>query len=829
MKKLLSLVMALSMLLSVLFCVPVQANYYEGYPYLSLDFEKDDLAELRAGGYIGNILQKQWKVGGANGTNGCLALMDNKQWGNEYFYPKRPLVLGRTYRASVWVKVNLDDFHGKSAAMTFFIYTKSDKGNSAYKQVPLQGSLKPNEWVLCSTTFTWDGIVYDEGIKGQGMADPNQSIHIAARLGSSNSTLYMQLKALDEYANDASFAVSYDMDDFIFEPVSEEKEEGKYDDSYTVAMDFEDGKVGSLGGAGTKSVVDDPERGKVLQNVAKVNQFSEVTVNGSVEYNHTYKISAWIKRTDDLCVYKGGKSRVQMITWLHTRVDKENVTNGVSYPAYFTDRFMEQNVWYYVEIYQKFDVKTFDDYKPMIGFRVGNASACADVSAANGGEKIEEGEEGVTWMIDNFFVQDLGIITNADFESEKAPIWYYQRNDGSGKKIESNVFSWLESGAASAVSSDVRSTDDDAETTSTKSMEVTVAVDGGNVYQGIKIDQNIDYRISFWAKGANLADGEEVPISLVLDRKVDTVLPQDVYDVPDYERIGDNWMLTNQWQKFEVDFSPEYEAKGTVGANVLPRTPFLYFEVNGNKAGTKYFIDDLQMLDVRLLESETVYPYPKAELISVDAPDGFVDGAKIVLEYNFISEADKLEGNTVVRILASENGVDWGICDHVLADYGYATYQIPSSLVGKIIKAEILPIDETETEDTKIYEQGDILTVELGEVMKAFVIEHEITKWSEADGEVAAQVYFENNMASLGDQNVVAILAVYDENNTLIGLAEKAETVLVGTPATMKVSASLAGAENLVPTYAKLYVWEGTSLDDAGVKIFANAVSYLAE
>jgi len=833
MKKILSLIMALTMLVSVLCCVPVSANLYEGYPYLSLDFEdKDNVTELQAAGTVVG-LSATWKAEGANGTLGCLSLKDNVNWGNPNIVLSRPLVIGRTYRLGFWVRVNLDDFEGKKASFSTIIYTQSAvSGKSAYKSVSLQGDVKPNEWCYVSTEFLWDGYATDEGAGAkQNPINPDAQVKICPRLGSTSSTLYMTLKATDKYKNDNNFAVYYDLDDVVIEPATpkEVAEEGKYDDSYTVALDFEDGKTGGVGGGGTKTIVNDPERGKVLQNNAAVDQFNEVTVNGAMEYNHLYKISAWIKRTDDLCEYNGSKSRAQMITWLHTRTDKENVTKGVSYPAYFTGSFIEQNKWYYIEIYQKFDVKTFDDYKPMIGFRLGNRSALSSVAAANPGKKIEEGEEGVVCLIDDFFVQDMGIIANADFESEKAPVWYYQKEDGSGISKESNVFGWLDKGATSKVSNDVRTVDDDETVTSTKSMEVTVGSDGGHTYQGIKFDQKIDYHISFWAKGADLADGEEVPMSLVLDRKVDTVLAQDVYNVPDYEKIGDNWMLTNQWQKFEVDFSPEYVAKSAADSKVLPRTPFLYFEVDGNKAGTKYLIDDLQMVDAATLVPEEAYPYPKAELIGVDAPDGFVEGAEVTFEYNFISEVDNMEGESVIRILASEDGKNFGIIDHVIADYGFAKYIVPSFAVGKTLKAEILPVDMVDTADGKVkYEVGDILPVEMGKVKKAFVVTPEITKWDEENGEVAAQVYFETNMLSRGDQNVVAILAVYDENNTLIGMAEKAQTVVVGEPVPIKVSASLAGVEGLTATHARLFVWKGTSIADAGESIYANAVLYPA-
>jgi oligopeptide transport system permease protein len=67
---------------------------------------------------------------------------------------------------------------------------------------------------------------------------------------------------------------------------------------------------------------------------------------------------------------------------------------------------------------------------------------------------------------------------------------------------------------------------------------------------------------------------------------------------------------------------------------------------------------------------------------------------------------------------------------------------------------------------------------------------------------------------------VVVILAVYDDDNTLIGTAVKPCLVVAGEPTPVTLSASIKGVEDISGTNAKLFVWSGTSLDDAGEKIF---------
>ena len=111
---------------------------------------------------------------------------------------------------------------------------------------------------------------------------------------------------------------------------------------------------------------------------------------------------------------------------------------------------------------------------------------------------------------------------------------------------------------------------------------------------------------------------------------------------------------------------------------------------------------------------------------------------------------------------------------------------------------------------------------QIGKVKKAFEIVPEISNWNEETGEVAASVFIENNLSSLGNQEIVVILALYDDNNTLISTTVKPEIITEQYSETIKVSAiSTASA-----TKAKLYVWSGTSLADAGEKSYCEAISF---
>ena len=815
MKKIISLVMTMTMLLSVFCCIPAKANIYEGYPYLSLDFEdSNSVKELQSAGVLGGNLGSTWKEDGVAGSKGCVTVTDKVKWGNENIYLPKPLTIGRTYRMSMWVRVNLDDFEGQTAAVNTILYTASAvNGGSAYKSVSLSGKIEPNKWCYVSGEFLWDGYAHDEKAGATNPVNPEAQMRACPRMGTTGGTLYMALSKLDKYKDDPSFAVSYDMDDIIFEPVPVEKEVQKYDDSFVLAADFDEGKTHGLGGI--SSIVDDPERGKVGYGEFNVGSFATITAYNAIKVNHMYKISAWIKRIDDLCVFGGDTTQVACIGNPEDRVDYTNIAPTVKWPTvYAKDRIDKQNEWTYFEFYLNYEARTFDAFHPSTGFRIGNLAASKNKTGRN-----EIGLEGVKVYIDDYMIQDLGLVTNGDFEQGETSVHRIAETNQEAKTDA--VLGWTATDATVVVSNDVRA---DAETESTKSMQVNITADGGKAYQGAFLENNMDYKISFWAKGEGLADGETKPMKLVLDRKVPTVHAKDVYEVLDYEKIGDEWLLTNEWQLFECYYTTEFTtdvAADKLG-NAVPRMPFMYLEVDENKAGTKFLVDDFEIVDANYVAPDNRYPYPRVELVELEAVDGFVDGGKVTFEYDFISEFDRMEGKTVVRIWSSYDNQNWFIYDHIIGQFGCAEYIIPEETIGRYLKAEILPVEE----NGDGYEVGDMLPVEMGLVNKSFVVEPEFTTWDKVNNKLYAQVSIKSNLESKGEFDVVAILAVYDENNTLIGMSNTPQHMVKGVLKTIEVNASLAGIEGLTPACARLYVWSGASVAEAGEIIYTEAIEY---
>ncbi len=811
MKKILSLFISLSLLLSAFCCIPAKANLYEGYPYLSLDFEDSDSVEkLQSAGVLGGNLGSTWKAGGAAGSKGCVTVTDKVHWGSENIYLPKPLTIGRTYRMSMWVRVNLDDFEGKTAAVNVILYTKSAvSGGSAYKSVSLTGTITPNTWSYVSGEFLWDGYAHDEKGGVTTSVDPDAPVRVCPRMDSTGSTLYMRLKNTDKYKNDTSFALSYDMDDIIIEPVPVEKE--KCDDSFALAADFEGGKTHGLGGV--NSVVEDAERGKVGYGKFNMGSFASITAYDAIKVNHMYKVSAWIKRIDDLCVYGGDTTQVFCFGNPEDRVDYTNIAPSIKWPAsYAKNRITCQNQWTYFEWYIKYEARTFDAYHPSVGFRIGNLAASKDKTGRG-----EIGLEGVEVYIDDFMIQDLGLVTNGDFEQGETSV--YRITETKQETKTDAVLGWATSDATTAASNDVRA---DAETESTKSMQVNITADGGKAYQGVFLENNKDYKISFWAKGEDLADGETKPMNLVLNRKVPTVHASDVYEVPDYEIISGDWLLTNEWRKYECTYEMAFTSSVTPTGNTVPRMPFLYLEVDGNKAGTKFLVDDFEIVDANYVAPDTRYPYPRVELVDLEAGAAFMDGAKVTFVYDFISEVDHMEGRSVIRILSSSDNENWSILDHIIADYGFAEYIIPKETIGRYLKAEILPVDENDG----VYEVGDMLPVEMGLVRPSAIISATLGEFDTANGTITGTLLIENNKLDGDSIDVFLAIVLYDANGGIIRYDSKPISVGANSTDNISLSVATANVEGLAPVaYAKAFVWGGTSILDTDMTPYAEVLT----
>ena len=809
MKRILSFVMVLAMLLSAVGVMTVSAAdealaLPADYPYLYLDFEEANTIPSLVGGTMGSY--DSWQAGGAYGSKG--SLMGTIKAGNAANYAEwqitlpASLDLTATYQFSFLAKIGLDSLGTATPSFSSYLFG----GSSNYKGVSFTGTPLANQWVKYTASL-------DMPTQKHASWAADTTYNFRLRFYGFNA-----LKAIQPEAEQANFEFPLSIDDVIIEPVRTHvvPTEPLYDDSYVTAATYENNGdddvnasfVANRTGLST-AVVATPDAttathgSKVLKVTKSGSTYGDLML-GNLKFNHRYKISASIKPaatsgTTNFEIY-------DMHTAGYPGVTITDTTTGASgWPnKSFT---LTNGAWNEVVHYISNEAVTIDDGPAFaLMYRIPASIAASSI-----------------FYVDNVFIQDMGVVSNGDFESTIAPsdLWRANNSTATGSH---DVFSWYGSDATAATSTDVRTVVEDATTTSTKSMQVTISTNGGKVHQPVDLEHKKAHTISFWAKNPALGDGEEQDISIKLFRVDSTPeTSKDVYTYPDgaIETVGNNWKLTNQWKKFTTTYTPNFAASGTPAAYVAPRKPYLYFDVNGNAAGTSFLVDDV------VIEKETTPPpaYPYPYITTALATSETIAGLDTTFIYEFISEEDKLEGTSILRFLASENGVNYACYGQSVVQFGSGTVSIPENAAGKYFKLEILAVDEDGT-------YGEIATINLGQAKVPFGVDVTYPTWNVAGNQITTNVVIQNNLAENAGEELVVILAVYSENNTLL-YSNAAPVTLTGsfnnTSSPVVLSSAINFADGATPVtahHAKVFVWGGTSLANAGDSIWKVAESY---
>ena len=87
------------------------------------------------------------------------------------------------------------------------------------------------------------------------------------------------------------------------------------------------------------------------------------------------------------------------------------------------------------------------------------------------------------------------------------------------------------------------------------------------------------------------------------------------------------------------------------------------------------------------------------------------------------------------------------------------------------------------------------------------------------DTTVTGSYYIENNKSDAQEQNMFIILATYDENNIMNGIEMKPVVFVPGTPLDDKISIFNSDWDT-----ARMYLWDGTSIEDAGEIIYSDVI-----
>ena len=830
MKRILSLVMIFAMLLSAVGAISVVAadettplQVVEDYPYVYLDYETNNPTMFETGN--GVLVEKNatytWKNGGAVGSKGCANVKIPSGLGDMKFAMPENLEIGDKYTISAWVKVNLDTFGSNTPKVHFILFgyyttTSSPVVSSDTRwsyQEPTQ-TLVPNQWVKVSKTFE----LTSDMLGGDRILSTEKPMSVTLRVTSGTDRA-------KGYADVLGTEYSYDLDDFVIEPVRELPvvETPLFDDSYVTAVTYENNGVNDVnknfvtvysGGLSIETVATpdattDQHGSKVLKvtKTAANSGYGNLSL-GNLKFNHRYKISTSVKPTAT-----SGTSTLHLFD-MHTSsypgVIVTDTTTGVAnYPR--KEVSLTNGIWNDVELYICNEAVTFDN----------GPSFCLMYRL------WDDVAQGAVLYFDNIMIQDLGIVGNGDFESAVATnkLWRPNATTATGSH---DVFSWYGIDATAEASADVRTTVEDATTTSTKSMQVTVGTTGGRVHQPVDFEHGAAHTISFWAKNPVLGDGEEQNISIKLDRNDTT--PDNTKDIFSYPNdaietvAGADWKLTNQWKKFTTTYTPSFDfvdgkTAADLLANVAPRKPYLYFDVDGNVAGTSFLLDDIVI--EKVVTPPPAFPYPYA--VSAAATSDTIAGLDTSFVYTFMSKTDKLESEfgSIIRLMASNDGTNYA-CYRQSTAIGAGSVSIPQDAAGKYFKIEILPVDED-------LNYGVVTTLDLGQALVDFDINVSYPTWNVAGNEITANVIIKNNLAENAGEDLIVILAIYSENNTLIDTASQSVTLtgsFNNTSSPVVLSGVVNGLEDLTAHHAKVFVWGGSALANAGDSIWKVAESY---
>jgi len=755
MKKLVSLFAVCAMLLTVLCAVPAQAAPYAEYPYVYEDLEAGAPSDFylmnnSTGATHGRVADPTERSGYVYKVNIAPREDVTYSFVDAAKVKDIPIVMGTTMKASLMVYMANGTPRTNNVSIVYNVTgttltpegEKSEQTFNGWFEQPGSVNWTVGEWTKIENTVTWSkSLAY--GVSGATPLGENtvdfdsiKIYRILFRIGAGNNKEFIvDNTKLNEGADNLEFYY----DEMTYEPVAltnvEELEYGKnlftYGDfSNNATTGFyshndagQDKKmVASLktgrspvdGNEGTYLNMANPDGAfawNELEYIGGEHANIRYLPNRMYEFRFWYRVNEMYD-ADGTCGYNPAVSTEPAYADVYfkwgvgtgtTPEDKLDLNGLWGSSRWPTGKYPHDNLlvldgeWHQASIFYRFDSKTFAE--PLMDGKPFRTRIIFQAHQSNMWKPMHTDID-----LDDIQMIDHGPITNGDFETGSGYAVRWVNSQGTGATASNTgygVFGWLPDGCTLAQSDEVRANPD---TGSTKSMQVTLNA-GGRPLQALSLDKSPTnrYKLSFWAKDANLADGESVPFAVVLDRSTKVTEPQaaEIYKVPDYEfYFGKNekvsggwvynknvmetqsWKLTNEWQYFETYISNEFPVKeGMENAStkfILPRQPFMFFLYNGsNPAGATYYLDDVKL-------ENAPAEAPVAENFTVN---GVADpGKKVSVSYDFVNPLGADEGESIVRVYA--NGASIG---SFKARGG--SFEIPETAIGKALTFELLPID----------------------------------------------------------------------------------------------------------------------------------------
>ena len=841
MKKYISLALVLGMMLTLVGIIPAEAKVYEEYPYIYSDFEdSSSISDLIAGSG-----DSQWVQGGAGGSAGALYITQHSNGAgamtdHQFSIADAHFMIDGPFKVSAWIKLDTTKTKLKDDKLTvgfpFWGPAELDGKLNATRWhtswTITDERLASGEWVYFERIITWDGTMNSNYVLVPDA--PDAEFKFGIRLGDPGANVFGNFVAEDSPTQEVAWYV----DDFIVEPLLDEYDGGSdepgtpeepaaQEEGFLLNADFTNPDISSYGLSAITSAVSgnlthntgdgpDGEAGYLShKSTLDQKQFGDVVTSVlPIKYNKLYKFSFWIKADDE----DTAGSRISLCFMRNNRLDRTNdvgVYGGTENYQYMRTANDLTTEWKHYEIYMKRNVKSFDEKPFNIQLRVGNPNRAAELG-------VQEGQEGVAYSLDDFKIEELSVPSNGDFEWLKGDIPADSSNGNDDSNKYGTFYGWFQSGATVEASADVP-----AESEGAQSAKITTTAADGGINQGVFLENNTTSEITFWAKGEGDSVGKNIQVKL--DRAVASKDAKDVYEVPDTELLGENLVLTDAWTQYTIPYESAFPTPSGADPNAGPRQPFMSFVVDGGASGLTYYLDDVEINAAGSDDpgtepgpGEDAYPYPFATNLSLDSIN--IVGGTATFRYEYGTEVEALEGNSVVRILKEfEDGSSVTLAQ-LSAPTNIYEYVIPETALGAKLRFEIMPF----TDDVPPV-SGAVYKITTDDVIKAQqTITPALGEFDEESGSITGTLYVENNRPDGSDMNMFLAIVLYDADGGVVRFDSKPISVENGSSDNIELSVVTANDPELQPIVkAKAFIWGGTSVYDTDMVSYAEPIEVL--
>lgn len=751
------------------------------YRWINENFEDCDFSRLVTSG---NMTYDWTQEETAQGSNGAMKVTVSGNAAGPNF--RCETVNGTTYNVSAWIKVaNIDEWslneNSDKVRFVFQAKTLNDDGswgsNECYTEcVVTDAGIISGDWVKVSAQYVCDGKGKIAGVNERVNAADVSRVEV--RLGSGN---------LAATTGSADVPEIFYLDDFRVEPENIEPVEnedpgniianGKFESEEDMASWTKDGSAeisfaeGGANGTNGSALITGTESG------AKSVGISQQAL--PIRINRAYKVSYWVKAANDAAL----GAFPQMIVEFKGKQTDPSSGSTTYYPNYDMGRSRANEIigltdeWQKIEYVFKLDGVTNDIcLYPKMQIRLYDGSAVLDADHP-------------AFYVDEVRMEELDIVYDGDFATNPAEKalnttakykypWGKYNNDQSG--IE-----WVEGEDADGTNSYLK-------VTQTNTTELMTYVD---------LEEGASYKMTIWAKlddwatqdTSSLTDG--LYITPIFNRSrgdlSETYNSQYQYIpcAPTGETDVERWVLSDEWQKFEAEFTVAEQDSAKY------RSAYMSFRLGTGKETATYSIDGVQIEKLASGSS----PIPKLSDMSIKG--NAVEGEPISVSVNYECSSDC--DAYVFNVYAVSDDGSYAARGSEETTSNVFTYTPDSRDVGKTLRFEARAI-------AKNGEYSNIVTAETDKVVSNGVT----PPTDEPAYETSASANFAGGWsnrltgtielsAGEGGQDFVYAVAVYDEDGMLIKINYKAETLLANTKKIIPVEESVS----MKASSAKMFVW----------------------